>query len=178
MYSCFTVLCWFLLYSKVNQPYVYTYPLFFGFLFHLGHHRALSRVTCAIQLSSVALSCLTLCDPMDCSTPGFPVLHQGWLSAGECVCVCVCTLLELAQTHVHRVGDAIQLSHPLSSPAHPAFNLYSIRVFQQVSSLHQVAKLLELQLQHQSFQWISRVDFLLDWLVWSSSVQGTLKSLF
>ena len=57
---------------------------------------------------SVAKSCLTLCDPMDCSTPGFPVLHY---------------LLELAQTHVHRVGDAIQTSHPLSSPSLPAFSL-------------------------------------------------------
>ena len=74
---------------------------------------------------------------MDCSTPAFPVHHE---------------LLEFAQTHVHRVSDAIQLSHPLSSPSPPAFNLSSIRVFQQVSSLHQVAKLLELQLQHQSFQ--------------------------
>ena len=61
-----------------------------------------------IQFSSVTQSCLTLCDPMDCSTPGFPVHHQ---------------LLELAQTHVHRVGDAIQPSHPLSSPCPPAFNL-------------------------------------------------------
>ena len=60
-----------------------------------------------IQFSSVAQSCLTLCDPMDCSTPGFPVHHQ---------------LLELAQTHVHCISDAIQTSHPLSSPS-PAFNL-------------------------------------------------------
>ena len=60
------------------------------------------------QFSSVAQSCLTLCDPMDCSTPGFPVHHQ---------------LPELAQTHVHCIGDAIQLSHPLSSPSPPAFNL-------------------------------------------------------
>ena len=60
------------------------------------------------SLSSVIQSCLTLCNPMDCSTPGFPVHHQ---------------LPELAQTHVHRVGDAIQLSHPLSSPSPPAFNL-------------------------------------------------------
>ena len=59
------------------------------------------------QFSSVAQSCLTLCDHMDCSTPGFPVHHQ---------------LLELAQTHLYRVGDAIQPSHPLSSPS-PAFNL-------------------------------------------------------
>ena len=80
---------------------------------------------------------------MDCSIPGFPIHHQ---------------LLELAQTHIHRVGDATQSSHPLSSPSPPAFNL---------SQHHQVAKVLELQLQHQSFQWIFRTDFLWDWLVWS-----------
>ena len=83
---------------------------------------------------SVALSCLTLCDPMDCSTPGFPVLHH---------------LPELAQTHVHWVGDAIQPSCPGSS--------------KWMSSSHQVAKLLDLQCQHQSFQWIFRIDFLLVW---------------
>ena len=60
-----------------------------------------------LTLSSVAQSCPTLCDPMDCSMPGFPVLHQ---------------LLELTQTHVHQVGDSIQPSHPLSSPSPPAFN--------------------------------------------------------
>ena len=60
------------------------------------------------QLSSVTQSCLTLGDSMNCSTPGLPVHHQ---------------LLELAQTHVHRVGDAIQPSHPLSSPSLPALNL-------------------------------------------------------
>ena len=88
----------------------------------------------SVQFSLVAQSCLTLCDSMDFSTAGFPVHHQ---------------LLELAQTHVHQVSDAIQPSHPLSSPS-PAFNL----------SRHQVAKVLELQLQHQCFQWIFRVDFL------------------
>ena len=61
-----------------------------------------------VQFSSVAQLCLTLCDPMDCSTPGFPVLHQ---------------LLELAQIHVHQVGDAIQPSHPLLSSSPPALNL-------------------------------------------------------
>ena len=95
---------------------------------------------------------LTLCDPMDYSTPGFPVLHH---------------LLEFAQTHVHRVGDAIQPSHPLSSPS-PAFSLSRHQgLFQWVSSSHQVAEVLELQLQHQSFQWIFRTDFLYDWWVWS-----------
>ena len=62
----------------------------------------------SVQFSSVAQSCLTLCDPMDCSTPGFPVHHL---------------LPDLAQTHVHQVHDAIQPSHPLSSPSPPTFNL-------------------------------------------------------
>ena len=95
---------------------------------------------------SVAKLCPTLCDPVDCSTPGFPVLHY---------------LLESTQTHVHRVGDAIQPSHPLSSPSPHTFNLSQHQgLFQWVDSLHQVAKILELQLQHQSFQWIFRVDLL------------------
>ena len=88
----------------------------------------------------------TLYNPMDCSTPGFPVHHQ---------------LLELAQTHVHWVSDAIQSSHPLSSPFPPAFNLSQHQgLFQWVSILHQVARVLELQFQHKSFQWIFRTDFL------------------
>ena len=96
--------------------------------------------------SSVAQLCLTLCDPMDCSTPGFPVLHY---------------LPELGQTHVHWVSDTIQQSHPLSSPSPSAFNLPQHQgLFQWVSSLHLVAKVLEFQLQHQSFQWILRTDFL------------------
>ena len=90
---------------------------------------------------------------MDCSTPGLPVHHQ---------------LPEFIQTHVHWVGDAIQPSHPLSSPSPPSLNLSQHQgLFQWVSSLHQMAKVLETQLQHQSFQWIFRIDFLEDWLVWS-----------
>ena len=97
-------------------------------------------------LSSVAQSCPTLCDPMDCSTPGFPVPHQ---------------LPELAQIHIHPVSDDIQPSRPLLSPSLPAFNLSQDQsLFQWVHSSHQVAKVLELQLQHQSFQWIFRTDFL------------------
>ena len=100
----------------------------------------------AAQFSSVAQLCPTLCDPMDCSMPGFVVYHQ---------------IQELAQTHVHWVGDAIQPFHPLSSPSPPAFNLSQHQgLFQWVSSLHQVAKVLELQFQHQSFQWIFRTDLL------------------
>ena len=100
---------------------------------------------------------------MDCKTPGFPILHH---------------LLELAQTPIHWVSDAIQPSHPLSSPSPLAFNLSQNQgLFQWVSSSHQVSKELEFQLQHQSFQWIFRTDFLQDWLVWSPCCQGTLKSL-
>ena len=106
-----------------------------------------------LQFSSIAQSCLTLCNLMDCSTPGFPVHHQ---------------FPELAQTHVHWVSDAIQPSHPLLSPSPPAFSLSQHQgLFQLIGSSHQVAKVLELQLQRQSFQWIFRTDFLQDWLVWS-----------
>ena len=99
----------------------------------------------SVQFSSVAKSCPTHCDPMDCSTPGFPVLRY---------------LPELAQTHVHWVSDAIQPSHPLSSPS-PALNLsQGPSPLQWVSSSHHMAKGLKLQLQHQSFQWKFRVDFL------------------
>ena len=77
-------------------------------------------------------------------------------------------LSELAQTHVRWVGDAIQPSHSLLAPSPPAFNLSQHQgLFQWVSSLHQVNKVLKLQLQHQSFQWILRTDYLWDWLVWS-----------
>ena len=90
---------------------------------------------------------------MDCSMPGFHVLQQ---------------LPDLVQTHVHQVADAIQPCYPLSSPSPPAFTLFQHQgLFQGVSSSHQVAKVLELQLQHQSFQWIFRTDFLSDWLVGS-----------
>ena len=99
-----------------------------------------------LLVSSVAQSCPTLCDHMDCSMPGFPVHHQ---------------LLELAQTHVHQVSDAIQPSHPLSSPSPPAFSLSQHQgLFQWVTSSYQVAKVLELQLQHPSFQGIFRTDLL------------------
>ena len=108
---------------------------------------------CSVQFSSVTQSFLTICDSMDCSTPGLPVYHQ---------------LLEFTQTCLHWVSDAIQPSHPLSSPSPPAFNLSQHQgLFQWVSSLHEVAKVLAFQLQHQSFQWIFRIDFLSDWLVGS-----------
>ena len=98
------------------------------------------------QFSSVAQLCPTLCDPMNCSTPGLSVHHQ---------------LPELTQTHVHRVGDIIQSSHPLSSPSLPALNVSQHQgLFKWVSSSHEVAKVLEPQLQYQSFQWTPRTDLL------------------
>ena len=92
----------------------------------------------SVQFSLVAQSCLTVCDPVDCSTPGFPVHHQ---------------LLELAQNHVHRVSNVIHPSHPLSSPS-PAFNLSQHQgLFQWVSSSHHVAKVW-------GFSFSIRTDFL------------------
>ena len=116
-------------------------------LYHLSHQG--SPWPPSVQFSSVPQSCLTLCDPMDCSTSGLPVYHQ---------------LPQLIQTYDHWVGDDIQPSHPLLSPSPPAFNLFQHKgLFQWVSSSHQVAKVLELQLQHQSFQWIFQVWFPLGW---------------
>jgi len=108
-------------------------------------------------ISSVSQLCLTPCDPMNRSTPGLPVHHQH---------------LEFTQTHVHRVGDAIQPSHPLSSPSPPALNLSQHQgLFQWISSSHQVAKVLEFQPQHPGL-----ISFTMGWLD-LLAVQGTLKSL-
>ena len=94
--------------------------------------------------------------------PGFLVLHY---------------LPEFAQTHVHRVSDAIQQSHSLSSPSPPTFNFFQHQgLYQWVCSSYQVAKVLELQLQHESFQWIFRISFRKSWFD-LLAVQGTLKSL-
>ena len=91
-----------------------------------------TRYYCSVQFSSVAQSCPTLCDPMNRSTLGLPVHHQ---------------LLEFTQTHVHQVSDAIQPSHPLSSPSPPAPNPSQHQsLFQWVNSSHEVAKVLEFQL--------------------------------
>ena len=99
----------------------------------------------SVQSNRTDSVCPALCNPMNCSMPGFPVQHQ---------------LPELTQIHVHWVSDAIQLSHPLLPPS-PALKLPQHQgLFKWVSSSHQVAKVLEFQLQHQSFQWIFRTDFL------------------
>ena len=112
-----------------------------------------STVIRSVHFSSVNQLCRTLCNPMDSSTPGLPVHHQ---------------LPEFTQTHVLWVSDAIQPSHPLSSPSPLAFNLSQHQGLSQwVSSSHQVTKVLEFQLQHQSFQWTLRTDFLQDGLVGS-----------
>ena len=117
---------------------------------HIGCKSHLCQLTIVLLMGrmlkyccgcSIIKSCPTLCDSMD-----FPILHY---------------LLEFAQTHVHWVDNAIQSSHHLSLASPPAFSLYQHQgLFQWIGSSHQVAKVLELQLQHQSFQWIFRVDFL------------------
>ena len=106
------------------------------------------------QFSSVTQLCPTLCNPMNHRTPGLPVHHQ---------------LLEFTQTHVHRVSDAIQPSHPLSSPSPPDPNPSQHQgFFQWVNSSHQVAKVLESQLQHQSFEWTPKDWSPLGWTGWIS----------
>ena len=108
----------------------------------------------SVQFSSVAQSCPTIYDPMNCSMPGLPVHHQ---------------LPEFTQTHVHRVSDAIQPSHPLSSPSPLAPNPTQHQsLFQWVNSSHEVAKALEFQLSHHSFQRNPRADLLQNGLVGSS----------
>ena len=115
------------------------------------------------QFNSVVQLCPTLCDPMDCSTPGFPLHHQ---------------LPELAQTHVHPVGDAIQLSHPLSSPSPPAFNLF------QHQGLSNESVLCIMWPKYWSFSFSispsneesGLVSLRMDWLD-LLAVQGTLKKV-
>ena len=113
------------------------------------------------QFSSVTQSCPTLYNPMDCSMSGFPVHHQ---------------LPELTQTHVHRVRDAIQPSHPLSSPSPPAFNLSQHQgLFKRLSSLHQVAKYCCFSFRiSPSNQYSGQISFRMDWLD-LLAVQGTLQ---
>ena len=111
--------------SQVMGNFIY---LFFVFNFY----NVLLSAISSVQFSSVAQSCPTLCNPMNCSMPGLPVHHQ---------------LPEFTQTHIRRVNDAIQPSHPLSSPSPPAPNPSQHQsLFQWVNSSHEVAKVLELQL--------------------------------
>ena len=111
-----------------------------------AHEKMLDTSNYSVQFSSVAQLYPTLCDPMNRSTPGLPVHRH---------------LPEFTQTRIHRVGDAIQPSHPLSSPSPPAPNLSQHQsLFQRVNSSHEVAKVLEFQLQHHSFQRNPRADLL------------------
>ena len=117
-----------------------------------------------LQFSSVAQSCPTLCDPMNRSMPGLPVHHQ---------------LTEPTQTHVHWVGDTIQPSHPLSSSSPPALTLCQHQgLFKWVSSSHQVAKGLEFQLQHHSFQCNTQDWSPLGWTGWISLQSKGLSKVF
>ena len=125
-------------------------PVVVATLFHCPWGRKTSTdpqlPSSSVQFRSVAQSCPTICDPMNRSTPGLPV-HQ--------------KLPEFTQTHVHRVSDVIQPSHPLSSPSPAAPNSSQHQGLSQwVNSLNEVAKVLEFQLQHQSFQWTPRTDLL------------------
>ena len=115
------------------------------------------------QFSSITQSCLTLCNPMDCSMPGFPVHHQ---------------FPELAQTHVHWVDDAIQPSHPLWSPSPPAFNLSQHQgLFQWGGCLHQWPKYWSFSFSiSPSTEYSGLISFRIDWLD-LLVVQGTCKSL-
>ena len=124
-----------------NFSFKYSLNYFIIHIRFLEEHYKYCRFLCCC---SVAKLFPTLCDPMDCSKPGLPIYHH---------------LPQFVQTHVHRVSDAIQPSHPLSSPSPPAFNLSQHQsLFKWVSSSHQVAKVLEFRLQHQSFQWTLRTD--------------------
>ena len=123
-----------------------------------------SNLRIVAQFTSVAQLFLIPWDSMDCSMPAFPVHDQ---------------LPELTQTYVHWVGDAIQPPHPLSSPSPPAFNLSQHQgLFKWVSSSHQVAKVLEFQLQHQSFLMNIQDWFSLGWTGWISLQSKGLSSVF
>ena len=140
--------------AEMQNPHLVTrkyqvnpnWETFYKITGHCSSNCSNSKRFHSVQFSSVAQLCPTLCDPMNRSTPGLPVCHQ---------------LLEFTQTHAHRVGDAIQPSHPLSSPSPLAPNPSQHQgLFQWVGSSHQVAKVLKFQLQHQSFQWTSRTALL------------------
>ena len=137
---------------KLFILYFYIFSSYAALWLILIFHCNLSPTICC----SVTKLYLTLCDPMNCSTLGFPVLHY---------------LLEFAQNHLHWVDDVIQSSLPLSPTSPPASRVLHLLQhqghFQSVGTSHQVVKVLEFQFQHQSFQWIFRGDFFLDWLVGS-----------
>ena len=155
--------CWhqqYWVFQSMNTEFLFIYLDLWSFI---QSSIQISYIFHSVQFS--CSSCLTLCDPMNHSTPGLPVHHH---------------VPEFTQTHVHQVADAIQPSHPLSSPSSPASSHFQHQsLFQWVNSSHEVAKVLEFQLQHQSFQWTpwtGLISFRMDWLD-LLAVQGTLKSL-
>ena len=124
-----------------SQPSISVIPLY-----PCSECRDSTNYKLSSTISSVTQPCPTFCDPMDCGTPGFSVHHN---------------LPEPTQTHVHCISDAIQPSYPLSFPSPPTLILSQHQgLFKWVTSSHPVARVLEFQLQHQSFQWIFRADFL------------------
>ena len=139
--SFFKFLNWILMFPQSLYHHVFiSLPLN---LYHFPLISICSDLISSVQFSSVPELCLTLCNPKNCIMPGLPVYHQ---------------IPGFTQTHVHWVSDAINPSHPLLSPS-PAFNLSQYQgLFQWVSSLHQVSKVLEFQLQGQFFQWIFRTE--------------------
>ena len=152
--SSSNIICWKHCFCSIVLPLLLHHDwltLFMGVYFVVLYYNTflneyILHIASSVQFSSVAQSCPILCDPMNCSTPGLPVHHQ---------------LPESTQTHVRRVSDAIQPSHPLSSPSPPALNLSQHQgLFKWVSSLHQEAKVFEFQLQHLSYQWTPRTDIL------------------
>ena len=150
MFSC--CYCYWILWVLCKFWILTPYQIWFAIIFsHSVGWLFFNGILCCIevfsvQFSSVAKSCPHLCHPMSCSTPGLPVHHQ---------------LPEPTQAHVHWVSDAIQSSHSLSPASPPALSLSEQQgLFKWVSSSHQVTKVLEFQLQHQSFQWKPRTDLL------------------
>ena len=147
--SFFHIFCFFLCSKLISSTFSWAFCFYYHVFYFLNGLFLIASCSCFMetisslislimlmilsdQIRSVAQSCPTLCDPMNCSTPGLPVHHQ---------------LSEFTQTHVHRVGDAIQPPHPLSSPSPPAPNPSQHQSpFQWVNSLHEVAKVLEFQL--------------------------------
>ena len=120
----------------------------------LGHSFLPALLQASVQFSSVAQSCPTLCDSVNCSTPGLPVHHQ---------------LPEFTQTHVHRISDAIQPSHPLLSPSPPALSLSQHQGFiQWVSASHQVAKNIGVSVSISLFPMNTQDWYPLGWTCWIS----------
>ena len=156
MYT-FTCICWEISIMSSLLIFFHIFYIFpeFCFLLLLANEIDMLRspYNNLVQLRSIAQLCLTLCDSMDCSTPGFPVLHY------------LPELFKVMSIESVMPSNHLILCHPLLLlPS----SFPSIRVFSNwVSSSHQVANVLELQLQHQSFQGIVRIDFLYNWLFWS-----------